>query len=103
MLDIDKTPVVFRKWPDKHGGDVIALFPSLPGSMEPGSCLSYQRIGQHGNADCLGVIVSTKPAKRSEYRALAKELTQVGYNLDVRDRVSHVNRTLCEARKGRRA
>jgi hypothetical protein len=79
-------PVVFRIWPAKQGGDVIALFPTLPGDNKVGSVSSYQHVGQHGPADYTHVIAATRPATPEEYAPLARELAQVGYLLRVRRR-----------------
>ena len=46
--DQHKTKVIFRKLKD---GDIIALFPELPGDMNPyHTCESYMHVGQHGAA-----------------------------------------------------
>ncbi len=88
-LDKQKTIVVFRKWPAAQGGDVIALFPELPGTYNANrDCLSYQHVGQHGAAD-LGIVDSTRLATPAEYRALARELRQIGYNLDIKVRCTY--------------
>ena len=78
--DIEKTKVVFRKW--KNEGDIIALFPEI--DQGPGCCLSYMHIGQHGGADYSHVIKKTVPAQKEEYADIEKELSFVGYNLNVR-------------------
>ena len=78
--DIEKTKVVFRKW--KNEGDIIALFPEI--DQGPGCCLSYMHVGQHGEADYDHVIKKTIPANKEEYADLEKELSFVGYNLNVR-------------------
>lgn len=70
----DGTKVIFRKLE----GEVIALFPELPGDNNPITCLSYMRIGQHGSASAespLGI-----PAKESEYDSLFQELESIGYD-----------------------
>jgi hypothetical protein len=75
-----KTEIIFRKW---KTGDVIALFPGIASDAIDGYyCLSYQRVGQHGGASP-AIVADTKPAKRAEYKDLAQELTQVGYDLKV--------------------
>lgn len=75
------TPVIFRKWPTGEGGDVIALFPTLLGTMDPYTCSSYEAVGQHGAADPWGVINRTKSAKPSEYADLKEELEKsIGYD-----------------------
>jgi len=75
-----KTKVIFRKWKD---GDIIALFPELPGDMNPyRTCESYMHIGQHSAAsvDLTNVI---KLASPEEYASLFAELESIGYNLRV--------------------
>lgn len=70
------TKVVFRKWRD---GDIIALFPDEPWSRNDYSTTSYMHVGQHGAADYVGVIASTRPAREKEYRDLLAELKAIGY------------------------
>ena len=74
------TPVIFRKWPKREGGDVIALFPTLVGDMSPYTCMSYEHVGQHGGADPQEVVWATKPAKPAEYADLMAELKSIGYD-----------------------
>lgn len=86
-----KTKVIFRKWPANKGGDVIALFPALAGTVgDPWTCESYQTIGQHGAAS-VGLIRDTLPAKREDYRQLAAELQRIGYDLKIAKRFSHAD------------
>lgn len=81
------TPVIYRKWRDT--GDVIALFPTHPGTYEPSTCSSYMQLGQHAAADLRGVIRVTRPATRREARDIHRELRRVGYtDLRVMHRVS---------------
>lgn len=75
-------PVVFRVYPASQGGEVIALFPTLPADVaKPGLCTSYMRVGQHGAADPHLVMRTTKPASRLQYAKLAAELRAMGYKL----------------------
>ena len=84
----DKTKVIFRKWNKEQGGEVIAVFPELPGDFNPyRTCLSYEHVGQHG-AITLNFSSWTLPASPAEYADLAKELESIGYNLDIRKRSS---------------
>ncbi len=70
------TKVVFRKYKE---GDIIALFPEETNRRNL-MIMSYQHIGQHGEADYEVVIKGTKPATEQEYTPLLNELTnQVGY------------------------
>lgn len=81
------TEVIFRKYPKKEGGQIIALFPYVC-ERSFGTCESYMHIGQHSTADYQGVMQSTKAAKPSEYSDLKAELESYGpaetnYNLKV--------------------
>ena len=71
------TEVIFRRWPN---GTIIALFPSLPGTNDPHSCLSYERHGQHAAAS-VGIIGYTEPAvdRSGDLDTLVRELVRVGY------------------------
>lgn len=72
-----KTKVAFRVFPE---GDVIALFPEENGA--PGYILSYQHIGQHGDAS--PELLDELPTCRTEkYMPLYKELLKIGYELEV--------------------
>lgn len=84
--DSELTDVIFRKYPD--GGDIIAIFPAQLGTYDAYTCGSYQHVGQHGACEPMGVIRGTDPATPSEYKALAAELTQLGYKLRVVKRYS---------------
>lgn len=79
------TVVIFRAWTEKNAlGEVMALFPQIDAGH--GMCMSYSRVGQHGGAFYDACLVMTRPAKRSEYAALAAELRRIGYKLDIRAR-----------------
>jgi hypothetical protein len=88
ILKKDKniTEVIFRRFKD---GDVIALFPYDIATLD-GEISSYQHIGQHSGAD-LGLIKETKHAKLDEVdvKALFDELTSIGYNLKVMQKVNY--------------
>lgn len=70
------TPVIFRKFPE---GDIIAMFPTIPGTMNPNTCNSYQHLGQNGSAT-IDLIYGTKPATEQEYKDLLQELVNIGYD-----------------------
>lgn len=73
------TKVIFKRLPE---GDVIALFPALPGTRDPYStCMSYQHIGQHGPAATS--LFTLPPADPAEYSPLMKELETRGYILRI--------------------
>lgn len=75
------TPVIFRKFIE--GGDLIALFPTVPGDNSPATCSSYQFIGQHGAASVALFYSETVPAHETEYRLMLKHLQGQGYDLRV--------------------
>ncbi len=75
------TTVIYRRWPN---GDIIALFPDLPGIYP--YITSYQHFGQHGDADYGHVIASTRPVKPADATELAAELASIGYDLRPRMR-----------------
>lgn len=77
------TRVIFRVW---SNGDVLALFPDLPADVNGLHVTSYEHVGQHGAADYAGCIGRTRAARPDEYAALAKELTSIGYRLNIRRR-----------------
>jgi len=71
------TPVIFRNFPD---GDVIAFFPTEIGA--PGYIMSYQKIGQHGDASP-ELIDELEVSTEEQYRSLKLELETIGYKLGV--------------------
>lgn len=70
------TKVVFRKF---HNHEIIALFPELPGTNDPFTCLSYMHMGQHGAASA-DLSPYTTAAKPAEYEELRRELVSLGYD-----------------------
>jgi len=71
------TPVIFRKFRSGRK-EIIAIFPTIPVTNDPLTCLSYMHVGQHGSAS--GTLTSvTTLAKPAEYAPLLKELRSVGY------------------------
>jgi hypothetical protein len=91
------TPVVFRKWRKSQGGGILALFPTIPSDNLGYYCSSYEHVGQHGSADYRGCVQQTVPAKPEEYAALEKELTSIGYELQVVQRASPAMHAACRA------
>ena len=71
--------VVFRIYPD---GEVLALLPEYIANNN-GDVMSYMHNGQHGAADFDGVFEETREATKEEYADLLKEMTDIGYNLNV--------------------
>ena len=68
--------VIFRKF---KGGDVFALFPQEPATLDGWLCVSYMHVGQHSAASPR-VVDKTAAATENEYRKLLYELQGIGYN-----------------------
>jgi hypothetical protein len=80
--DTEVTKVIFRQFEqDDHA--IIALFPELPGSSDPQTCLSYIHVGQHGAASVQAARERTRPAYPGNYAPLKAELESLGYKLQV--------------------
>lgn len=62
-------------------GEVLALFPELPGTNQLQTCSCYACIGQHSHADLARVMRASRPARPDEYAELACELQRLGYSL----------------------
>lgn len=78
-------PVIFRTF--RQGGDVIALFPKLPGTNDPRTCESYMHVGQH--AACSVALASVaRLATEQEAAPLRRELESLGYRLHTVRRMS---------------
>lgn len=86
---INRTRVVFRVWKDT--GDVIALFPDLPGGFDRTTCESFSHVGQHSGANYAHVITQTRPARADESEALRRELESSPYFYNLRE-VTRANR-----------
>lgn len=72
--------VIFRTF--KRGiaaGEVIALFPELPGTRDPATCETYMHIGQHSPAS-VRLVQDTRLATAEEYAPLFAELRGIGYD-----------------------
>ena len=95
------TPVIFRTW-RAHPRTVLALFPHDPGTNNPGTCSSYEHVGQHGSADPHGCIRITRPATRAEWQPLARELRRLGYRLRIMRRIPRNAYDLRRAQLGAR-
>jgi len=79
------TTVIYRVFKQ---GDVIALFPTLPGTADCLTCMSYMHVGQHGAADPYGLISHTRLAAPEEYKNLHRELEYIGYKLNVSKKIT---------------
>ncbi len=82
--DTAPTPVIFRVLE----GEVIALFPTVPGTRDPYTCESYMHVGQHGSAGA-ALSYTARLATPEEYAPLKRELEQLGYVLAVHGRMTH--------------
>jgi len=67
--DNHKTKIIFRKF---KNGEIIALFPEVPGTNNIRTCMNYMHVGQHGSGECS--VIGTKPTKPEDYASLQKEL-----------------------------
>lgn len=76
------TKVIFRKF---KGGEVIALFPQEPATLDGWLCVSYMHVGQH-SAATPRIVDNTKAATPKEYAPLVAELLSIGYRLDIHKR-----------------
>jgi hypothetical protein len=80
----EKTRVLFRL--DK--GEVVAVFPDNHENRPWGGSMScYARMGQHSTCS-RAWLRGTKPASAHQAAALKKELTKIGYKLQVVKRAS---------------
>lgn len=82
---MSKTKVVFRK-DKKDPTEIIALFPEEPADYTGNECLAYAHIGQHFAANYRLAISTTEPANEKEFLNLQKELEDIGYNLEIRQK-----------------
>ena len=73
------TRVLFRKYKNKQG-EVLALFPELPGRSDGFTCSCYVHQGQHGIADPQAVMSQTRRATPDEYASLKRELESAPFN-----------------------
>ena len=72
--------VIFRK--DKKTDEVMAFF---PGTYKDGTLMCYAHDGQHSTAE-LTYYRTTIKAKPLEYKELDKELTELGYQLEIKQK-----------------
>lgn len=80
--DKERTDVIFRKFKNKRK-EVVAVFPGLIGSNDPGTCMAYVHVGQHFIVS-IAITSYTKLATPEEYKDLKNELEKgIGYNLRI--------------------
>lgn len=82
----ESVPVIFRILEEQ----VIAIFPTIPGTYDAYTCSSYMHVGQHGACDPVGLMQRTEQAPEYTYRDLKRELESAPYHykLEVRRRLS---------------
>src|SRR5208282_708460 len=108
-------PVVFRVYRPRTvagqhdpGGDVAALFPTIPGDSSGHKCDGYDYRDGNFSADYASMIEITRPAKPSEYAALLRKIktpnwfaprdpTEMQYKVEVFDRASREMHAACLA------
>lgn len=81
MKDSDTTIVVFRVLK----GEVIACFPTEPGTNNPNTMSAYVYAGQHITVDA-NIGRHARLANHSEFNYLKKELESIGYKLNIKYR-----------------
>lgn len=82
LMKVQTVPVIFRRWPKREGGEVIAIFPTLVETQYPNrppACLAYQHTGQHGGCDVFIVDRTTLVRDPAEYADLKRELESAPY------------------------
>lgn len=84
----ERTAVVFRKF--KDDGEIIAIFPEIPGGYDQWSCAMYVHNGQHGTCHPHAVMHNTNPCHPTECASLKRELEgePYNYNLKVHHRIT---------------
>lgn len=79
--DDESANVAFRKFPE---GDIIAFISDYP--CNDGMVMSYQHIGQHSEAS-IELIDELEMASEDEYKDLLNELRNIGYDVNVVDKI----------------
>lgn len=75
---------------------VVAIFPELPGTNDPGTCTCYAHVGQHGSMDTSYRFQTRKPRDLAAVAALRAELEGLGYVIEERTRLT---RAMDDARR----
>lgn len=78
--DTEVTPCLMRVLPD---GEVLAIFPTQAGGIDPTTCGCYAHVGQHSSCRPYSIVGRSRPATPAEYADLQKELegSPYGYRL----------------------
>ena len=82
-MKTETTKVIFRRW--KELREVFALFPAIPGTNDPSTCLCYAHMGQHSNANYDACIKRSRHvfSRNPEVASLRRELERAGYVLKI--------------------
>ena len=83
---MEKTKTIVRR--RRAAGELIALFPELPGDPQGRTCQAYTRGGQHSAVNYGEVIDQTEPLRwiAHEEQAFLEELAALGYDIELRFR-----------------
>lgn len=82
----ERIPVIFKLC----AGEVTAVFPTLPGTVDPWTCTCYAHVGQHGSAS-IAWVRTAPPASPAQYAGLLHEVRRIyapEFRLVVRRRLS---------------
>lgn len=92
--------VIFRKFKD-FNKEVVAMFPEVPSTIgKPHEFDSYMRVGGWG-ACTEYVIGITTPATEDECKAVKEDLEKMGFNLEIRKRITPKMRHIRETEYNR--
>jgi hypothetical protein len=83
------TKVIFRM----IEGEVLAIFPQCVGDFNVYTCMCYAHIGQHSTMN-ISYASKGRLARLDEYAELQSELESLGYNLDIRERITRLDQEL---------
>ena len=78
--DTNKTKVIF--FYHQANNDLFAFFPEIHESQDMKLC--YSHVGQHSECS-YEYTDECRPATKEEYKDLATELTNIGYNLEIKE------------------
>ena len=81
-----KTKVIFKRL----GGETVAVFPEIPGTYDPYSCLCYASMGQHSSTFAY-LAGAWRRATEDQYADLHAELTQRGYEIRIAHKFTQAN------------
>lgn len=86
-MNRETIPVCFRAYRDN--GEIIAIFPAMPESLNGYRCAVYAHMGGHAATNPQDMVAMTKPATEEQYTDLLRELVSIGYyNLRIVQKVN---------------